>query len=173
MLDKIIEVVAGIWNQIVPCQVVNHYNKGVMLRLGKFKKAIEPGFHWKIPFADQIIDHTVVATTMELSSQSLTTKDEKNIVVRGVVKYKINDIETFLLDVYDAVDAISDMTMGTIKKVITSKTWEECKDDSIDDLITKKARVEAKKWGIEIISVTLTDLGVIRSIRLFNDRNGF
>lgn len=171
MVDKILEFIAEIWHQLIPFVVVKQYNKGVMLRLGKFIKVTEPGLHWKIPFADELIDHTVVATTMELSSQSLTTKDEKSIVVRGVIKYEIKDIETFLLHVYDAVDAISDMTMGTIKKVITSKTWQECKEDSIDDVITRKARVEAKKWGIEVISVTLTDLGVIRSIRLFNDRH--
>jgi regulator of protease activity HflC (stomatin/prohibitin superfamily) len=171
MLDKILDFLMQIWNQLAPFHVIEHYNRGVMLRLGKFRKIVEPGLLWKIPFVDQIIEHTVVATTIELSSQSLTTKDEKNIVARAVVKYEIKDIEVFLLDVYDAVDAISDMTMGIIKKVITNKSWEECKEESLDDLITKKARVEARKWGIEIIAVTLTDLGVIRSIRLFNERS--
>jgi hypothetical protein len=34
---------------------------------------------------------------------------------------------------------------------------------------TKKVRVEARKWGVEIQQVTLTDLAPIKSFRLIND----
>jgi hypothetical protein len=50
-----------------------------------------------------------------------------------------------------------------------SKTMEECIDPEIDNILTKKARVEVKKWGVEINQVTLTDLAPIRSFRLIND----
>ena len=36
-------------------------------------------------------------------------------------------------------------------------------------IICVKARLEAKRWGIEIETVTLSDLAKIRSIRLLND----
>jgi regulator of protease activity HflC (stomatin/prohibitin superfamily) len=71
--------------------------------------------------------------------------------------------------VYDAEDAISDMTQYIIKNIIMGKTLEECIDAEIDNILTKKARVEAKKWGVEIQQVTLTDIAPIRSYRIIND----
>jgi regulator of protease activity HflC (stomatin/prohibitin superfamily) len=90
-------------------------------------------------------------------------------VVKGLVKYRIADVKTFLLEVYDAQDAISDMTQSIIKNIIMDKSLVECTDSEIDNTLTKKSRVEARKWGVEIQQVTLTDLAPIRSFRLIND----
>jgi regulator of protease activity HflC (stomatin/prohibitin superfamily) len=89
--------------------------------------------------------------------------------VKGLIKYKIADIQTFILEVYDAQDAISDMTQYIIKNIIMDKTLDECIDTEIDNILTKKARVEARKWGVEIQQVTLTDIAPMRSYRIIND----
>jgi hypothetical protein len=49
------------------------------------------------------------------------------------------------------------------------KTLDECIDTEIDNILTKKARVEARKWGVEIQQVTLTDIAPMRSYRIIND----
>lgn len=168
-IGSIFEKIEYLWDYIKPFWIVEQYNGAVQLRVGKFLRVLEPGIHWKLPCWDAVIEHTIVPTTMRLFSQSLVTKDEKSIVVQGVIKYQISDIKTFLLGVNDAVDAIADMSQGIIKGIIMERTWEECKSPEIDNIITKKARVEAKKWGIDIIQVTLSDMGTIRSIRLFQN----
>ena len=99
----------------------------------------------------------------------MVTKDKQNIVVKGLIKYKIADVKIFLLEVYDAQDALSDMSQSIIKNVIMSMTMDECTDSELDNTLTKKVRVEAKKWGVEVQQVTLTDLAPIRSYRLIND----
>lgn len=169
MFDRLIELVSGWWGQILPLTIVPHYQEAVLLRLGKFKAVLKPGLHWKIPFFDEVIDHHVVVTTLSLPAQSLYTKDKQNIVAKGVVKYKISDVKTFLLEVYDAKDAISDMTQSILKNILTELSLEECISTDIDSILTKKSRVEAKKWGVEIQQVTLTDIAPIRSFRLIND----
>jgi regulator of protease activity HflC (stomatin/prohibitin superfamily) len=86
-----------------------------------------------------------------------------------VIKYRIADVKVFLMEVYDAQDALSDMTMSIIKNVVISSPAEKCIDPELDTILTKKARVEAKKWGVDIQQVTLTDVAPIRSYRLIND----
>lgn len=169
MFDRLIELISGWWGQILPITIVPHYQEAVLLRMGKFKAVLKPGLHWKIPFFDEVIDHHVVVTTLSLPAQSLYTKDKQNIVAKGVVKYKISDVKTFLLEVYDAKDAISDMTQSILKNILTELSLEECISTDIDSILTKKSRVEAKKWGVEIQQVTLTDIAPIRSFRLIND----
>ncbi len=50
---------------------------------------------------------------MTLDAQSVTTKDEKEVVAKGIIKYKIADLSKQFTDVYDAVDAISDVSYRT------------------------------------------------------------
>jgi regulator of protease activity HflC (stomatin/prohibitin superfamily) len=169
MFEKLIEIITNWASLLAPFVIVNPYEEGVLNRVGKFKKVISPGIHFKIPILDEVITQYTVTTTLSLPAQSLYTIDKQNIVVKGVVKYKISDVKIFLLEVYDAQDAISDMTQSIIKNIIMSKTMEECIDPEIDNILTKKARVEVKKWGVEINQVTLTDLAPIRSFRLIND----
>lgn len=169
MFDKLVELLTNWWLEIKPLVIIRDYEEAVLLRFGKFKKVLKPGLHFKIPMFDEVIDQHVVITTLSLDAQSLYTLDKQNIVVKGVIKYKISDVKTFLLEVYDAQDALSDMSQSIIKNVIMSMTLEECTDTELDNTLTKKVRVEARKWGVEVQQVTLTDLAPIRSFRFIND----
>lgn len=169
MFDKLIDLLSNWIEQILPLFIIRDYEMGVLLRFGKYSRTVGPGIYPKIPFFDEVINQHVVVTTLSLPPQSLYTKDKQNIVVKGVVKYRISDVKTFLLEVYDAQDAISDMTQSILKNIVMDKTLDECIDPEIDSTLTKKARVESKKWGVEIQQVTLTDLAPIRSFRLIND----
>jgi hypothetical protein len=61
------------------------------------------------------------------------------------------------------------MTTAIIKNVIMSKSLEDCVDPDIDNLLTKKVRVEARKWGVDVQQVTLTDIAPIKTYRLISD----
>ena len=101
MFDKLIELLAQWWNFLMPAVIIPDYEEAVLLRAGRFKKVLKPGFHVKIPIIDEVVSHHVVVTTLSLSAQSLYTKDKQNVVVKGVVKYKISDVKVFLLEVFD------------------------------------------------------------------------
>lgn len=169
MFDKLVELIISWIDQLLPVIIIPSYEEGVQLRFGKFKQVLHPGIHFKLPFLDEILHQHVVVTTLSLPAQSLYTLDKQNFVVKGVVKYKIADVKTFLLEVYDAKDALSDMTMSIIKNIVISIPAEKCIDQDLDNLLTKKVRVEAKKWGVDIQQVTLTDVAPIKSYRLIND----
>ena len=169
MFDKLIEIIINWLWEILPFIIIPSYEEAVILRFGRFNKVITAGIHFKIPFFDHVLSQHVVVTTLSLPAQSLYTLDKHNFVVKGVVKYKISDVKIFLLEVYDAKDALSDMTMSIIKNIIITMNSEECINNDLDNILTKKTRVEARKWGVDVQQVTLTDIAPIRSYRLIND----
>lgn len=169
MFDKLIDLIINWFNYLTPAVIIPNYEQAVLLRNGHFKKVLNPGFHVKLPIFDEVITQHVVVTTLSLAPQSLYTKDKQNIVVKGVIKYRIADVQTFLLEVFDAQDALSDMTQSIIKNIIISSSLEQCIDPELDNILTKKVRMEAKKWGVDIQQVTLTDIAPIRSFRIIND----
>jgi regulator of protease activity HflC (stomatin/prohibitin superfamily) len=169
MFDKLVDLIVDWIDQILPIVIIPSYEEGVVMRFGKFKKVVSGGVYFKIPFFDEVLRQHVVVTTISLPAQSLYTLDKQNFVVKGVIKYRISDVKVFLMEVYDAQDALSDMTMSIIKNVIISSPAEKCIDPELDNILTKKARVEAKKWGVDVQHVTLTDIAPIKSFRLIND----
>jgi regulator of protease activity HflC (stomatin/prohibitin superfamily) len=168
MFDRLIDFIIELKDQLLFWAVVDHYDMGVRLRFGKNKGVLEPGLHWKIPFADKILTHMIKTTTVNLSEQSVTTKDWKQVVVRAIIKYEVSNVEVLLLEVNDPIDALSDMTKGIIRTAIITRDWYECNGPDLSREITGKVKNEAKKWGVRVDTVTLTDLGEIPSFRLFN-----
>lgn len=168
MLDSLIQWLTSIIEHLSPFVIVKQYENGIQLRFGKYLRNLEPGLYIKIPFIDEILTQHVVLTTLSLPAQSLVTSDNKNIVVEAMVKYKIIDAQIFLLEVYDSVDAVSDISQGIIKELIMSSTWEQCRDNELDNGITKKVRNELKKFGVYVDKVTLTSISEIRTFRLIN-----
>jgi len=171
MLESLFNFLSSLWRWFIPFSVVDQWEMGVILRLGKFRKVADPGFHWLIPFSvDRMMVAPAVVQTHRLSKQSITTKDGKQIVVSAVIKFTVTDIRAFLLDVFQSGDAIEDVSMGGLRKIIASKTWDECQHDDLEEELKKAVRAEVKKFGIEVQKVTLPDLACIRSIRLLQDK---
>ena len=167
MIEQLISLISGFWRQILPIVVIDEFEEAVCLRLGRFKKTMGPGPHWKIPFVDDVISEVVVTNTFNLPPQAITTLDNKEIIVSAVVKYQIDDIKKFTLDIMDEDAAIQDICMGNIRAALTSKTWVECQEKTIDTYITNKVRPEVSKYGLDVEKVRLTDMTRVRAFRIF------
>lgn len=169
MGEKILEFILNFIKEVLPCWIIDQYEGGVKLRFGKYVRTLGPGFYFKIPFLEKIIEDMVITTTMGTPSQTLTTKDGKTVSVKGVIKYSISDIKLFLLEVTDRFSAMSDVTQSVVKEQIEARTWQECMDIDLDNTIEKKVRLNVKKWGINIEDFTLVDKTITRSYRLFTE----
>lgn len=169
MLDKLVEFLLNLIDKILPLIIIKQYQQGVFFTFGKFKKIIGPGIHAKIPFFDDIDIFPVVTTTIPLHAQSVITKDGIEVVIKAQIKYKIENLEVFCIEVYDAINALSDTSSGIIFSVIKEHTYEECRELDLNEIITDKVRSEAKTWGLKVNIVTITDFSKMRSIRLFNE----
>lgn len=159
-----------LWSDLIFWFVVPQTQRAVVLRNGKYVKTAGPGLHLKFPcifsIGDEVSYADIVTETTETQPQSLTTIDGKHVVVSAIIKHRVTDPKTYILEVMDVKDAIVDITMGKIKKNVMSRTYEECKAESVDNDIARQSRSEAKKWGVYIDEITIINLAEIRSIRL-------
>jgi len=147
--------------------VIEPYEEGVRLRLGKFVDELKPGFHWMWPLhIDHVIIHIVVATTHHLGFGSITTRDGKAVGFNAVITHKVHDIKKAMLEIENVEDAIRDACSGEIGRVLHGSTWEEITDDSILDKLTSACRKRGFRYGIEILSVQLSSLSLVKNIRL-------
>ena len=167
MFDKLIALLQEFWQQMSPFYIVDMWEKGLHLRVGKFHDIKDPGIHIKIPFLDSIWKQTVVTQSLDLKPQSITSADYRNIVVKAIVRYTINDAFLFLTKLAHPTDVIVDTTGAMIREIIEERNWEDLVD--VEDELTERIGKKLSEWGICIEKVTLTDLAEIQSIRLISD----
>lgn len=167
MLDKLLDLLVEWVKFFVFFYVVDEYERGVVLRFGRFLKEVEPGFHWCLPFNIDVAHlDNVVPRTHVLGAQSLVTMDGKIIVVAGVVTAAIRDIKKAVLEVEGVDHALIDSCLAAIGSMVSSSTWDDLASEAFSESLTKACRKQAWRYGIEIQRVQLSDLSPCRAIRL-------
>lgn len=167
MFERLFDWIIASLEAFLPFVVIMPFENGVLVRLGQFKRVLEPGFHWCYPFyIDRVIHEHIVPRTERLSGLSTTTADGKPIGFDAIVTYRISDARKAILDVEDLKDAIADSCAGQIGTTLALMTWESVwKGESIDQL-TKTCRARGWKWGVEIQSVQLAGVSLVKNLRV-------
>ena len=93
--------------------------------------------------------------------------DDESIVLKSIIRYKVSNIQTYLLSVMHANDVLIDTTQGIIRDVVERTTWNDLVD--VNETITNEVKEYVVRWGIEVEAVTITDLGIVKSFRIFGD----
>lgn len=71
---------------IIPgVRIINQYERGVILRLGKYSRTLTPGFRIIIPYIDKMIKVDIRTTPMDIPKQEVITRDNVTVNVDAVV----------------------------------------------------------------------------------------
>jgi regulator of protease activity HflC (stomatin/prohibitin superfamily) len=169
VLDRLVDFLIQFVSLAKFWEVVNQYEQGVLLRLGKFVRVLNPGLHFVFPLAiDYVHKEVVVMRTQTLGSVSTTTTDGKQVGFEVIVTHKINDIETAVLKVDQVEDAIKDACAGTVGQFLSACSWADMSVPETMDKLTAACRKRGWKYGIEVMSVQLAGVSIVKNIRLMN-----
>ena len=167
MFDKLIDLVVTFIHDILPFKIEDQWESGVHLKTGKFHRTVYPGLNWKVPFFDKIWVTPVITQTVNLSPQTLTTLDERSVVLTSIVRYHVVNVHSFLLNVMHANDVLVDTTQGIIRDMVENTNWEDLVD--LTNIVTPAVNDEVSKWGIQVEAVKFPDLGEIKTYRIMGD----
>ena len=167
MLDKLIDFLISVIELFRFWIVLDPYEQGVLLRLGKFVRTIDPGLHWLFPFhIDHCLYAIVVPSVHQLGDESIITKDGKTIGFRAIVTFQIRDIKKAMLEIEDVTQAVSDACMGEVARILRESTWAEVLEADIFDKAAAACRKRGFRYGIEIMSVQFASLVPVKALRL-------
>lgn len=174
MLDKLIDFFISALKMFQFWVVIYPYEKGVLLRLGKFCRVLESGFHWCIPFKiDRVLTVDTVVRTLRLGAQSLVTRDGKPVIVNTVVTCEIADVQTAALKVHSVEHVVDDSCSGLIASFVAGNYLDyivQCCSTQDVELI-ERCQENAAQYGVRIVRVQFTDVSPSRTLRLLNSTN--
>ncbi|HJX41599.1 MAG TPA: SPFH domain-containing protein, partial [Anaerolineales bacterium] len=108
----------GLW-VLFALKVADQWEKGVMLRLGRFTGLRGPGLFWIFPVVDRVsswIDHRVTVTSF--SAEKTLTKDTVPVDVDAVLFWLVWDAEKAALEVENYRVAIAWAAQTALREVI-------------------------------------------------------
>lgn len=171
MIDRLVEFLSQFIGLFKFWYIIFDYERGVLLRLGRFRKEMEPGLHWLIPFSvDHVLADNVVPRTVHLGVQSLMTADGRTIAVSAVVTASIRHIRKAMLEVEGVDHALIDSCTAAVAAHVSAVTWDHLRTEDSGAALMKVCRAQAFRYGLEIHRVQLADMSPCRAIRLHSDR---
>lgn len=142
-------------------RIINQYERGVVLRLGRVRPEVkEPGFRVIIPIVDQLRKVAMRIITLPVDSQKIITKDNVSIDVAAVAYYQIADPIKSIVEIDNVVSATYQIAQTTVRNVVGQSSLDEVlsQTQSINEKIKGILDVATEKWGVYVSTVELKDI---------------
>lgn len=146
---------------IIPgVRIINQYERGVVLRLGKFSRMLTPGFRVIIPYIDHMTKVDVRTTPMDIPKQEVITRDNVTVNVDAIVYFRVIDAPKAVLETTNYAYATSTFAQTALRDVTGNFDLDEIlsKRDEISAQIREIVDTQTDKWGIDIESVKLQNI---------------
>lgn len=141
-------------------RVVNQYERGIVLRLGKYSRTLSPGLRVILPYLDKMTKVDVRTTPMDIPKQEVITRDNVTVNVDAVVYFKVLNAEKAVLETTNYTYATSTFAQTALRDVTGNFDLDEIlsKRDEISEKIREIVDVQTDKWGIDIENVKLQNI---------------
>lgn len=153
-----IAVLFILYNTIV---IVHMRESFVVERLGDFKKVLQPGFHFLVPFFDRIAyRHEIREQVLDIPSQTCITNDNMQVEVDGLVYLKVTDPKKASYGIGNYRNASINLAQTTMRsevgKLTLSRIFSE--RDSLNDKIVKEIDIASDPWGIKVLRYEIKNI---------------
>jgi hypothetical protein len=148
-------------------QIAQQWEKGVVLRLGKFRSLNGPGYFVILPLVERVdayIDHRVRCT--DFSAETTLTRDTVPVNVDAIAFWLVWDAKMSVLEVENFVQAVTLSAQTALRDAIGRHELSEMLADreKIGHQIQQVLDRKTDPWGITIQSVEIRDVVIPKGL---------
>ena len=142
-------------------KIAKQWERGIVLRLGKYKARKGPGLFWIIPLIDSVsswIDQRTITTSF--AAEQTLTSDTVPVNVDAVLFWMVYDPEKAALEVQDYMQAVSWAAQTALRDIIGRTSLAELLHgrERIEEELQKLIDARTNPWGITVQSVEMRDI---------------
>ena len=141
-------------------KVVNQYERGVVLTLGRYSGIRNPGLRIIIPVIQRMIRVDVRSTPIDVPKQEVITKDNVTVGVDAVVYFRVIDAPKAVLETTNYIYATSQFAQAALRDVTGNVDLDDllAKREEISQQIKQIVDNETDKWGIDVENVKVQNI---------------
>lgn len=149
-------------------KIIRQQQVALVERLGKFRKALEPGPHLVVPFFDQIrYTLDMREQVVPFPPQGVITEDNLMVSIDSVIYFQIVDPKRAAYEAQNYRAAIEQLTMTTLRNIIGGMDLEAAltSREEINQRLRAVLDEATGKWGIKVNRVELRAIEPPATIR--------
>lgn len=148
-------------------KIVNQYERGVVLTLGKFTGVRQPGLRVIIPFIQRMIRVDVRSTPIDVTKQEVITKDNVTAGVDAVVYLRVIDPAKAVLETTNYIYATSQFAQAALRDVTGNFELDELlsKREEISQQIKIIVDQQTDQWGIDVEAVKIQNIELPQELK--------
>jgi regulator of protease activity HflC (stomatin/prohibitin superfamily) len=157
-------VVLAIFVFLTGSRIVRPTHRGLVERLGKYRRFADPGYHWIIPIVDRMYKINITEQMLNAEPQEIITNDNLNAKVDAQVYFRIkNDEESVKASLYNVNDyryQIVNLARTTLRNIIGTLSLKSANSERgrINDGLLGTLSSETQIWGLEIVRTELKEI---------------
>lgn len=136
-------------------KIITQYERGIILRLGKYKSMADPGLNLILPYIESLITVDVREKVIQVEPQEVITKDNVTVTVDAVIYYKVVDPVKAEFEVEDFDMAATTLAQTNLRNIIGDKTLDETlvARDVINNNLRDVLDEATHTWGVKVTRV--------------------
>ena len=141
-------------------RIVNQYERGVVLTLGKFTGLRQPGLRIVYPVLQRMITVDIRTNTIDIPKQEVITKDNVTVNVDAVVYFRVVDAQKAVFEVTNYIYASSQFAQAALRDVTGNVELDALlgKRDEVSAQIKEIVDRQSEKWGIDVENVKIQNI---------------
>jgi regulator of protease activity HflC (stomatin/prohibitin superfamily) len=149
---------------LIGIRVVRPTSRGLVERLGKYRRFANPGFNWIIPVIDRMYRVNITEVMVNAEPQQIITSDKLNASVDAQVYFKVKSDEESVKNsqysVFDYKYQIVNLARTTLRNIIGTMSLKSANSErgKINSELQQTLREETAHWGIEIVRTELKEI---------------
>ncbi len=148
-------------------KILPEWERGVILRFGRFTDVRGPGLIILIPFVEKIIKTDIRTVTMDIKPQDVISKDNISLQVDAVVYFRVVSPEFAITKVENYYFATSQLAQTTLRSIVGQFQMDEILEqrEKINITIQEILDKATDPWGVKVSSVALKQIDLPQEMK--------
>ncbi len=148
-------------------RVIKEWERGVLLRLGRYHSVKDPGIRIVWPIIDRLVVMDLRIITMDVAKQEMMTRDNVPVTVDAVIYFQIVNAEQAIIKVENFSKATYLMAQTTLRSVIGQSEMDEllAERDKVNQHLQTIIDEQTEPWGVKVTSVEVRDVSLPESMK--------
>lgn len=141
-------------------RIVKQWERGVLLRFGRYVGTRSPGLNIIIPYVDRMLKVDTRVETMVVDPQEVITNDNVTVQVDAVVYFQVINPEDAVMKVMDYEQATTQMSLTTLRSVLGQSELDEllAHRERINERLQQIIDEHTEPWGVQVTAVEVKDV---------------
>ena len=138
-------------------RVIKQYEKGLVIRLGRYDHTVDAGLVFLVPFIDSLIRVDMREALINVLPQQVITADNVVVTVDAVIYYKVVDPVKAEFEIQNFNFAATTLAQTNLRNLIGDKQLDETLTarDVINTSLREVLDEATNPWGVKVTKVEL------------------